>query len=167
MTHEKSSVAASPCHVCGTVAVEFIPEFAGFRRVTSDCRPWLAGGSLGVCRKCNTVQKATDEVWQAEIAQIYSAYSIYHQGGGVEQAVFAQDTGQSASRSARIVERLSRLSHLQKGGHVLDVGCGNGAFLRAFGDKFPAWSLVGSELNDKYRSVVERCRASRPCMSAI
>ncbi len=145
----------SRCHVCGSAAVEFIPEYGGFRRVTSDCRPWPAGGRLGVCRKCHTVQNATDAAWQAEVARIYAQYAIYHQSGGVEQAVFAQDSGCASPRSARIVERLSRLPNLPSRGRVLDVGCGNGAFLRAFGARFPGWSLVGSELNDKYRSVVK------------
>jgi SAM-dependent methyltransferase len=35
------------------------------------------------------------------------------------------------------------------------VGCGNGALLRAFSSLIPGWSLAGTELSDKYRTVVE------------
>ena len=155
MTNEKNQFVAGRCHLCGAAAVEFIPEFGGFRRVTSDCQPWPAGGRLGVCRECDTVQTATDAAWQAEIAEIYAQYSIYHQSGGVEQSVFAHDSSQPSARSSRIIEYLSRGPRLPQRGRMLDVGCGNGEFLRAFAETFPAWSLVGSELNDKYRSVVE------------
>ena len=60
------SLSSAACHLCGKAAVEFFPEFAGFHRVTSDSCPWPSGGRLGVCRACNTVQKAIDAVWQAE-----------------------------------------------------------------------------------------------------
>ena len=38
---------------------------------------------------------------------------------------------------------------------MLDVGCGNGAMLRAFSQAAPGWSLAGTELGDKYRRLVE------------
>ena len=38
---------------------------------------------------------------------------------------------------------------------MLDVGCGNGAMLRAFSQAVPRWSLAGTELDDKYRDVIE------------
>ena len=38
---------------------------------------------------------------------------------------------------------------------MLDVGCGNGAMLRAFSQAAPGWSLAGTELSDKYRRLVE------------
>ena len=37
---------------------------------------------------------------------------------------------------------------------MLDIGCGNGAFLRAFGRAFPQWELAGTELNGRYREDV-------------
>jgi SAM-dependent methyltransferase len=39
---------------------------------------------------------------------------------------------------------------------MLDIGCGNGATLRAFGQMQPEWSLVGTELGDRWRRDVER-----------
>jgi SAM-dependent methyltransferase len=37
----------------------------------------------------------------------------------------------------------------------MDIGCGNGAFLRSFGSVFPNWDMEGLEWDDKYRSTVE------------
>jgi len=126
-----------------------------FRRVTSDCIPLPQGGRLGACRACGCVQKVTDRAWQLEVQSIYNEYEIYHQGEGLEQAVFDLDSGHAWPRSVRLLERLQCQVNLPTTGRLLDVGCGNGALLRAFSHFAPGWSLVGTELNDKYRSVVE------------
>jgi SAM-dependent methyltransferase len=149
-------ISPTPCHVCTAQAVVEMPAFAQFHRVTSDCKPWPAGGRLGVCRRCGCVQKVIDADWQQDIERIYAGYTIYHQSGGVEQAVFEQASGQAASRSARLLERV--LSHvaLPERGRLLDIGCGNGAMLRAFNQMRPTWALAGTEFNDLYRAVVEQ-----------
>jgi len=143
------------CHVCGDSAVDIVPGYEVFRGVTSDCRPWHRGGRLCVCRSCGCVQKVTDHVWQSEVDKIYQAYSIYHQGDGVEQAVFDELSGQPSARSECLLQHLRIDVELPKKGRLLDVGCGNGALLRAFSRLLPLWSLAGTELNDKYRPVVE------------
>ena len=143
------------CHVCGALTVELVPGYGRFRRVTSDCIPWPAGGQLLVCRECGCIQKPIDKLWEAEVAEIYASYNIYHQGGGTEQSVFDHDSGQRSPRSQRILRRLQAEVSLPTTGRLLDVGCGNGAFLRAFSRHYPGWTLVGTELNDKYRSQVE------------
>ena len=143
------------CHVCGDSAVDIVPGYEVFRGVTSDCRPWHRGGRLGVCRACGCVQKVTDHVWQSEVEKIYEAYSIYHQSGGAEQVVFEMASGRASSRSERLLECLQSHLQLPETGWLLDVGCGNGALLRTFGRFAPLWSLAGTELNDKYRPVVE------------
>lgn len=113
------------------------------------------GGRLCVCQACGCVQKVTDHIWQTEIERIYEAYSIYHQSNGVEQTVFEQGSGRASSRSVHLLERLRTHVQLPERGRLLDIGCGNGAFLRTFGRLAPLWSLVGTELNDTYRPVVE------------
>jgi SAM-dependent methyltransferase len=146
------------CHLCGAPGVEFIPGFESFCRVTSDCRPWPRGGRLGACRVCHSVQKAVDAEWKSEIERIYDAYSIYHQAAGSEQSVFEPTTGAAESRSSHLVRHLRARVQLPAAGRMLDVGCGNGAFLRAFSDAIPSWALAGTELGDKYKSVVEGIR---------
>ena len=141
------------CHVCGCGELRPIAGFERLRRVTSDCRPWPTGGQLATCRRCDTVQKVIDRAWEAEVGEIYDTYAIYHQAAGAEQVVAAG--GALASRSARLAEFLAS-REIESAGQLLDVGCGNGAFLRAFARTRPSWDLVGTELSDKYKHEVEQ-----------
>lgn len=149
------SVTDTACHVCAAPALEVIEGFEALHRVTSDCKPWRRGGRLCVCRACGCVQKAIDEGWLSEIEQIYGNYSIYYQSDGVEQAVFDSGSGQASLRSARLLESLAARVELPDAGRMLDLGCGNGAMLRAFSRFAPRWTLAGSELNDSMRATVE------------
>jgi SAM-dependent methyltransferase len=146
------------CHVCGEDALVVDPVFAKFRRVTSDCKQWPAGGQLGTCRLCGTVQAFVSDEWRKEIAAIYQSYTIYYQAAGAEQSVFEQTSGQSSARSDRLLDRIKELPGFPSTGRLLDIGCGNGGFLRSFSRSFPSWTLAGSEWDDKYRSQVEGIR---------
>jgi 2-polyprenyl-3-methyl-5-hydroxy-6-metoxy-1,4-benzoquinol methylase len=108
-----------------------------------------------MCGGCGTVQKSIDAGWRREIAEIYGDYSIYFQAGGTEQAVFDVDSGEALLRSERLVRHLLREVAFAHSGRLLDVGCGNGAFLSAFARAATGWSLSGTEWSDKYRAVVE------------
>ena len=143
------------CCICGGIAVDELPEYRGLRRVTSDCRPWPSGGRIGSCRDCGAVQKPAAATFLAEIDDIYQTYAIYHQGAGAEQAVFEQASGLPASRSARLLDTFRRSFDLKPVGRMLDVGCGNGATIRAFGQIAPGWVKKGTEFDAKYRSEVE------------
>lgn len=146
------------CHVCGEHALVVDPLFAKFRRVTSDCKQWPAGGQLGTCRLCGTVQASINDEWRQEIAAIYHSYTIYYQAAGAEQNVFEQTSGQLSTRSDRLLDRIKELPGFPSTGRLLDIGCGNGGFLRSFSRSFPGWNLAGSEWDDKYRSEVEGIR---------
>jgi len=101
------------------------------------------------------VQKTVDAKWESEVGRIYDSYSIYHQSEGMEQSVFDQASGAASSRSVRLLQRLRSQVELPDTGRLLDVGCGNGAFLRAFSSALPRWSLRGTELNAKYQKEIE------------
>ncbi|HEX8136025.1 MAG TPA: class I SAM-dependent methyltransferase [Pyrinomonadaceae bacterium] len=101
------------------------------------------------------MQKAINDKWVRAVGEIYGHYSVYYQSDGVEQAVFDGASGQSALRSARLLERLGAHVFLPKEGRMLDLGCGNGAMLRAFSRFAPGWRLAGSELSEQMRPVVE------------
>jgi SAM-dependent methyltransferase len=45
---------------------------------------------------------------------------------------------------------------------MLDVGCGNGATIRAFGQVAPGWKKAGTEFDDKYRADVESIPNTEP-----
>jgi 2-polyprenyl-3-methyl-5-hydroxy-6-metoxy-1,4-benzoquinol methylase len=152
---QNSTVPVPVCHVCGSRALVVLVAYQDFHRVTSDCKPWPPGGKLGVCDNCGCAQAVLDQTWHDEAKQIYEAYAIYHQSKGIEQRVFDQVSGAAVSRSARLLGRFRSEISLPPTGRLMDVGCGNGALLRAFSDLIGGWSLVGVEVNDHYRSVVE------------
>jgi hypothetical protein len=70
------------CPSCGSNEVTDVPGYGELMRVTSDAKPWPAGGRIAVCRACGLVQKPITPEWLAEVAQIYAAYTIYFQSGG-------------------------------------------------------------------------------------
>lgn len=96
---------------------------------------------------CGAVQKPTDARWQEEADAIYATYSVYHQSGGVEQAVFDAGTGSSRRRSQVLLDRLRAAVELPGTADALDVGCGNGAMLTACAETQPEWSLFGHDLS--------------------
>lgn len=132
-----------------------MPSYEALHRVTSDCKPWPPGGQLGVCPRCGGAQAVICPQWEAEARKIYDNYTIYHQGGGIEQSVFDTATGAASSRSSRLLQRLKKELPLPPHGRLLDVGCGNGTTLRAFSDVAPSWSLAGLDVNDHYKKAVE------------
>ena len=143
------------CHCCGAEALQGIAGSVAFQRVTSDCKPWPAGGLLAHCAACGLVQTAITPRWETEVREIYAGYTIYHQGGGEEQSVFAGQGTNGSLRSDVILERLRAHCALPARGRWLDIGCGNGSFLRACSRGFPDWFLWGTEVDEKYRAEVE------------
>lgn len=150
------------CGICRGGTLEEMSDYPGLHRVTSDCRAWPAGGRLGVCRACGAVQKPADAAFLAEIDEIYRSYTIYHQAAGAEQAVFEQASGLPASRSVRLLKTFRDRAGLRPTGRMLDVGCGNGATIRAFGQVMPGWKKAGTEFDDKYRREVEAIPNTEP-----
>lgn len=147
------------CHICGETALEIVPGYEMFSQVTSDCKPWPAGNRLSVCQSCGCVQKLIDQKWQADAEKIYKDYSIYYQGGGIEQAVFDRDSGLASSRSMRLLKCLKSNVKMSESGRLLDIGCGNGGLLRAFVQLFPKWSIAGTEYDSRHREAIENITA--------
>jgi len=143
------------CPACAAPGGRERPRFTILPRVTSDCRPWPAGGRLVICPRCGMVHKPADEAFVADIEAIYAGYAIYHQSGGAEQRSFDTRSGMQTARSARLIDRLATALRLGDEGRLLDVGCGNGATLRAFNAIRPGWRSVGTELDDRHRTEIE------------
>lgn len=150
-------VHSSPvkCHNCKSGPLQIASGYERLHRVSSDCRPYPPGGQLGVCPVCGLVQAAINDRWKQESREIYNAYDIYRQSGGVEQPVFDQKTGKGRARSEVLIEGLLQSAKLPARGRLLDVGCGNGGFLRVCSRRLPGWTFWGSEFDIRNRSAVE------------
>lgn len=140
---------AGTCALCGSAALDELDGFEALPRITSDCKPFPAGGRLRECRACGAAQKAPTARWREEIARIYAQYMPYHQAEGVEQIVLDSNTGTLRRRSEVILSRLRRYCDFPAAAHALDVGCGSGATLRVMAREFPDWRLYGLELDSR------------------
>ncbi|MBT4006516.1 MAG: methyltransferase domain-containing protein [Rhodospirillales bacterium] len=137
------------CLICIEDRLAVVDGFETLSRVTSDCRPWPAGGLLAVCQACYTIQKIPDQKWMDEVDRIYANYEIYHQAAGGEQKVFQTD-GVARPRSDHLVDCfLQNVPDRPDHGAMIDIGCGNGVALKNFGKALPGWTLDGHELSDK------------------
>jgi SAM-dependent methyltransferase len=133
------------CRICGSDSLHELATYGSLPRVTSDSKPWPAGGRLTVCTACGTIQKTADRKWLGEIEKIYGSYAIYHQSDGTEQPIFAD--GRPMARSVRLTEYLESKLGLPEQLNVLDFGCGTGSALRTYAARHPGWKLYGSELS--------------------
>ena len=135
------------CRICGSYALGEFERFRTLKRVTSDSRPWRAGGRLGVCKECGSVQKLVEPNWLEDIDQIYKSYAIYHQSGGKEQPIFTGGCAPPLPRSVALARFLDEMVDLPERAQVLDFGCGTGAALRTYSTRYPKWTLYGAELS--------------------
>jgi ubiquinone/menaquinone biosynthesis C-methylase UbiE len=132
------------CHCCGGHPLIVFEGFNAFRRVTSDCRPWAAGGELALCSQCGTVQKPVTAALRDETEEIYRLYAMYHQSRtAAEQLSFASGTGTAMPRSNRLAKILGDYLDFSTRARFLDIGCGTGVTLRAMHEAAPSWSLEG------------------------
>ncbi|MEY3480881.1 MAG: hypothetical protein RIQ71_1656 [Verrucomicrobiota bacterium] len=137
------------CHHCRAVADapgQFHVLDAG---VTSDCRPWREAIQIFVCPACGAAQAPVSEEWRQSVQRIYRDYDTYAAAGGEEQKVIGENADGMSARSRVIADWLASLGLVGDVGEVLDVGCGRGAFLAEFARRFPAWTLSGSEFDDR------------------
>jgi len=121
--------------------------------VTSDCRPAARTGALVVCPECCLTQTIVSDDWRGAADAAYRDYAIYKAADGAEQKVAAGSGLESRSRV--IVGRVAERNSIPAEGKLLDFGCGNGGFLRAFAERFPRWRLEGAEVNQRYQATLE------------
>lgn len=95
--------------------------------------------------QCGLIQKVMDKIWKKEIQEIYGKYQMYSLTDGSDQTLF----GEGMTRAERLVEILSAQLPEDFSGSIIDIGCGTGGFLQAFGAKFPYAALYGREIDDK------------------
>lgn len=139
-------IPADPtCHSCAQARLYEVAAFPRLPRVTSDSKPFRAGGRLFVCEACGLVQKIADARWLQETGEIYRDYQMHHQSGSADQPVFIN--GRITGRCEELCRRLAASGRLPAAGTMLDVGPGAGAMLAAFSAAFPRWRLFGLDLD--------------------
>ncbi len=136
------------CHLCDGALTEFA-DFHALPRVTSDCRPWPAGGRLACCSTCGAVQKVVDAAWRDEAAEVYAGYALYWQSPSRAEQSVLSGAGEFARRSTRVFEVVRRRGGDASALRYLDFGCGTGETLRIVRPMFPSWSVYGYEPNPR------------------
>jgi len=137
------------CILCDSTNIKCIDKYTTLPRVTSDCKPYNSGGKLFICLDCSLVQKIPDDKWFSEIKEIYDNYTIYHQSKGIEQAIYDQNTGEPKLRSVAIAEQIIKNIDIPAAGKLLDIGCGNGAFINGFSSVTSDWELDGFDQDNR------------------
>ena len=145
------------CGVCGAELPPPIPGFSGRRRVTSDCKPYPAGGALAECASCGAVQKPNDAAWRADCDAIYDAYDNYALTDGVEQSVRGGPNGQDyAPRSQLVLKAWAAFADAPGQGRMLDYGCGKGPTTRAAARLLPGWTIDGYDLDRRAQQALSQ-----------
>src|SRR5262249_24958842 len=116
-----------------------------------DCTPVTGNIEIGVCASCGLLQKNNTSEWQTLCSRIYGNYRVYHQAAGQEQKARGINDGRLAPRSELIVNFLRDAGKTPQVGSLLDIGCGNGPFLRAVSHILPEWRIIGSDINESFR----------------
>jgi SAM-dependent methyltransferase len=103
------------------------------------------------CQTCGHVQKALNQDWHAAMDGLYERhYDDYRIIG--RQVNFVD--GKIVSRDGLAVRNLESLLSLGERGAVLDIGCGAGRFLQAFGEEKPGWDLAGYDVGDLHKESI-------------
>lgn len=142
------------CHVCNSDDIKQIKASQNFSQVTSDCRPWNSKLKMVICSNCGVVQKLINSDWVEDTKKIYDEYQVYAQGSGNEQLIFDSTIGYSIPRSEKIVMWLNNEINLPQSGKLIDIGCGNGSFLKQFNNKNSEWLLNGLELDNRNEKII-------------
>lgn len=139
------------CILCQSVALEPCYQNEKAVSVTSDGKVWPEPPLTFFCADCGHLQKLVDQNAKTRNDQIYSNYEIFHLSDGNEQLKYDDVSKTFNTRSHQIIKHLNSLpTH----GKVLDFGCGNGAFLKAFSQLHSDWELYGLEQSTLFREQV-------------
>ena len=144
------------CQSCGAGRLHEVAGFARLPRVTSDSKPFRAGGRLFVCEDCGLTQKIADPKWLEETSEIYRDYEMYYQSGGTDQPVFDAVSGRPMGRCEVLSRHLRDSARLPASGKLLDVGAGAGAMIGAFSTAFPGWRLFGLDLDARKEAALRQ-----------
>ncbi len=142
---------ATACVLCAAPGLRLCYGSPETGSVTSDCKPWPKTLDTLLCPRCGHLQKASDPEAVKHVNSVYVNYELYHLSSGGEQYIF-QPGGGPQTRSSLLLERLAAHAGLGPRGAMIDIGCGNGATIAAFGRLRPEWTLAGFEQSESIRT---------------
>jgi len=135
------------CRFCDSTTKVFL-DFTDIPiSVTSDARIVDIGIKLFICNSCDLIQKDSTELLQKNYFGDFHSHSI---SDGVEQVKFIN--GVATPRSEVILSYLR--DYIAQSGELLDIGTGNGSFLKAFRRFFLNWKLFGQDIQSNSISEV-------------
>jgi SAM-dependent methyltransferase len=126
------------CVLCGEAGV--------LRPLVQDIRdyeygvPWRS--ALSVCTSCGLVVQAP-RIDAADIPKLYPGDYLAHSGSSRSRGVYGRLKRMLARHEARVLAR-----RVPEHGSVIEVGCGNGAFLATLHEIRPDIRLAGVDIED-------------------
>ena len=135
------------CRLCSSETKVFLDLSHIPFSVTSDCRVVDIGVKLFICESCSLIQKNSTQLLQQNYFDDFCSHSI---SDGIEQVKFVD--GVPIPRSELILQNIK--SEIKKEGSLLDIGTGNGSFLKAFKKFFPNWQLFGQDIQSNSKEEI-------------
>jgi len=139
------------CRACNSIEIVELESYSELHRVTSDCRSLNKYGKLYYCSGCGLCQKIISESMEEELQTLYETYETYKDN--IEPVIFSSDI--TEARSSLILNKIREVKTLKKTGIHVDVGCGDGSFLRVFSEVYPGWEQFGFDVNELRRQEIE------------
>lgn len=143
------------CSLCKKI-ITINDNFKRLIRISSDIKPFKAGGSVGQCYCCGLIQKPRSHKWIKEIGEIYENYTMFSQSDILSEIKMFSDE-ESTNRSVSLLSNIKPLLTFAPRS-ILDVGSGTGPILSAAEIVFPNTSLYAQDLTNKYLSNLEKIR---------
>jgi len=120
--------------------------------ITSDSKLCGLAARIYICRNCSHLQKIGHSKKElAIINSVYSHYAPHHLSSGNEQLVFPEGMPPSP-RTYYVIEKLKR--YFPQKGRLLDIGTGNGAFLKSASELLPDWSFDAHDISAHFQKEV-------------
>jgi len=142
------------CRVCARPEPELLHASALEQTLTSESK--LRPGRLRIHLCANCAHVMSDAGGLDDVAGYYGAeYDSLLDSPESDDLYDLDAHGQPVYRSQIQLDNLVRLANLPPKGRALDFGCGKGAFLGRFGRQYPGWELAGSDVSERYRTLVE------------